>query len=64
MRRPIVVTVVATVVVLGVAAALLAWSAPRPAAATSMVAQESTGVVTRRVWAGNDVNLEWISDSR
>jgi len=59
MRRPIVVTVVATAaVVTGVAAALLAWSTPRPAAATSMVAQESTRVVTRRVWAGNDVNLE------
>ena len=58
MRRPIIVTVVAAAVVTGVAAALLAWSTPRPAAATGMVAQESTRVVTRRVWAGNDVNLE------
>jgi len=62
MRRTIVVTVVAAAVFTVVAAALAARSASRPA--TGMVAQarlaagESSGVVTRRVWAGNDVNLE------
>jgi Tol biopolymer transport system component len=58
MRRTIVVTVGAAAVVTVVAAALLAWSTPRPVAATGVVAQESTRVVTRRVWAGDDVNLD------
>jgi len=64
MRRTIVVTTVAAAVFTAVAAALAARSASRPAAATGMVARarpvvgESTGVVTRRVWAGDDVNLE------
>ncbi len=64
MRRPIVVTAVAAAVFTAVAAALAARSASRPAAATGTVAHarpaadESTRVVTRRVWAGDDVNLD------